>query len=184
MLVALLGLLTALVNAHMPVGRPPLLQAMRQALRMMLLGAPIMVLLFAPFPRMAPLWAIPTDKASLGAHRPVGQMSIGSMASLVQDGSVALRVRFDTPGGEPPQPRDLYFRGPVLTAFNGREWYALSQPEARPSSPPPRPPRPGCRCRARRSATNSRWSSPQRPWLLTLDVPRAAPRSCPRACKP
>ena len=41
MLLALLGLLTALVNAHMPVGRPPLLQAARTAGWMALLGAPI-----------------------------------------------------------------------------------------------------------------------------------------------
>ena len=41
MLVALLGLLTALVNAHMPVGRPPLSQALRTAGTMALLGAPI-----------------------------------------------------------------------------------------------------------------------------------------------
>ena len=40
-LVALLGLLTALVNAHMPVGRPPLALAMRTAGRMALLGAPV-----------------------------------------------------------------------------------------------------------------------------------------------
>ncbi len=42
MLVALLGLLTALVNAHMPVGKPPLAQAARTAGSMALLGAPIM----------------------------------------------------------------------------------------------------------------------------------------------
>src|SRR3990167_2368927 len=41
MLVALLGLLTALVNAHMPVGRPPLAQAMRTAGTLALLGTPI-----------------------------------------------------------------------------------------------------------------------------------------------
>ena len=44
MLIALLGLLTALVNAHMPVGRPPLLQSARIAASMTLLGAPIMVI--------------------------------------------------------------------------------------------------------------------------------------------
>src|SRR5690606_22384297 len=61
MLVALLGLLTALVNAHMPVGRPPLTQAMRTAGTLALLGAPIMVALFMFFPRMAPLWGVPGD---------------------------------------------------------------------------------------------------------------------------
>ena len=64
MLMALLGLLTALVNAHMPVGRPPLLLAARTAGGMALLGAPIMVVLFVLFPRMAPLWGVPGDAMS------------------------------------------------------------------------------------------------------------------------
>lgn len=173
MLVALLGLLTALVNAHMPVGRPPLALAMRTAGRMALLGAPIMVLLFVLFPRMAPLWGMPADKP--GARSGLsGQMRIGSMASLVLDDSVALRVRFDTPGGEPPPPGLLYFRGPVLTAFDGRDWFALSQPEAQAIA------------WARPSPAQLRMQGPplryeltlephQRPWLLTLDAAKAAP---------
>ena len=56
MLLALLGLLTALVNAHMPVGRPSLMQAARTAGWMALAGAPIMLALFLLFPRFAPLW--------------------------------------------------------------------------------------------------------------------------------
>ncbi|MBU3738162.1 MAG: DUF3488 domain-containing protein, partial [Rhodoferax sp.] len=56
MLVGLLGLLTALVNAHLPAGRPPLRQALQVAARMLLLGAPVMAVLFVLFPRMGPLW--------------------------------------------------------------------------------------------------------------------------------
>lgn len=40
MLIALLGLLTALVNAHLVVGRPPLTTALKTASWMALLGAP------------------------------------------------------------------------------------------------------------------------------------------------
>jgi len=61
MLLALLGLLTALVNAHMPVGRPPLMQAARMAGWMALAGAPIMLALFLLLPRLAPLWGTPSD---------------------------------------------------------------------------------------------------------------------------
>jgi len=61
MLIALMGLLTALVNAHMPVGRPPLAQAARTAAKLALLGAPLMAVLFMLFPRLAPLWGIPGD---------------------------------------------------------------------------------------------------------------------------
>ena len=69
MVVALLGLLTALVNSHMPVGRPPLMQAARTAAWMALAGAPIMAALFMLFPRIAPLWGLPGD-AMRAPHRP------------------------------------------------------------------------------------------------------------------
>ena len=120
-LIALLGLLTALVNAHMPVGQPPLAQAARIAGGMALMGAPIMLVLFMLFPRMAPLWGVPTDSMA-GRSGLSDQMRVGQIASLVLDDSVALRVRFD---GEPPPQRDLYFRGPVLTDFDGAQWRPL-----------------------------------------------------------
>ena len=120
-LIALLGLLTALVNAHMPVGQPPLAQAARIAGGMELMGAPIMLVLFMLFPRMAPLWGVPTDSMA-GRSGLSDQMRVGQIASLVLDDSIALRVRFD---GEPPPQRDLYFRGPVLTDFDGVEWRPL-----------------------------------------------------------
>jgi len=64
MLIGLWGLLTALVNSHMPVGRPPLWRAARIAGTTALLGAPIMVILFMLFPRLAPLWGTPGDAMS------------------------------------------------------------------------------------------------------------------------
>ena len=118
MLVALLGLLTALVNAHMPVGKPPLMEAARTAGWMTLLGAPVMLVLFMLFPRMAPLWGIPSDGMA-GRSGLSGVMQVGTMASLALDDNIALRVRFE---GTPPPQRSLYFRGPVLSQFDGREW--------------------------------------------------------------
>jgi len=120
MLLGLLGLLTALVNAHMPVGTPPLAQAAKTAGWMTLLGAPIMLVLFVLFPRMAPLWGVPSD-AMTGRSGLSASMEVGTMASLALDESVAMRIRFQ--GDTPPQ-RDLYFRGPVLSSFDGRQWQA------------------------------------------------------------
>jgi protein-glutamine gamma-glutamyltransferase len=54
MLVALMGLLTALVNAHRQVGKPPLADSAKVAGKLVLLGAPIMAVLFIFFPRLAP----------------------------------------------------------------------------------------------------------------------------------
>ena len=118
MLLGLLGLLTVLVNAHMPVGKPPLLQAAKTAGWMALLGAPIMIVLFMLFPRLAPLWGVPGD-AVAGRSGLSAKMQVGSIASLALDDSVAMRIKFE---GKPPPQQDLYFRGPVLSGFDGREW--------------------------------------------------------------
>lgn len=168
MLVGLLGLLTALVNAHMPVGRPPLADAARVAGRMALLGAPVMAVLFVLFPRFAPLWGLPGD-AFAGRSGLSSQMSVGSMAALALDDSVAFRVRFD---GAPPAQSDLYYRGPVLSVFDGREWRPLGGYGAR-FSPAPRPTAltalsPPVRYQVTLEPSN-------RPWLLVLDAAVAAP---------
>ena len=121
MVIGLLGLLTALVNAHMPVGKPPLAQAAKTAGSMALLGAPIMVVLFVLFPRMAPLWGMPSDTMT-GRSGLSASMEVGSIATLALDDSIALRIKFE---GEPPPQRDLYLRGPVLSSFDGRQWLPL-----------------------------------------------------------
>lgn len=118
MLLGLLGLLTVLVNAHLPVGKPPLLLAARTAGGMALLGAPIMVVLFLLFPRLAPLWGVPSD-AMAGRSGLSASMEVGNIATLALDDSVAMRIRFE---GRPPPQQDLYFRGPVMSSFDGREW--------------------------------------------------------------
>ena len=122
MLLALLGLLTALVNAHMPVGKPPLMRAARTAGWMALLGAPIMLVLFLLFPRLAPLWGTPND-AMTGRTGLSNSMRVGSIAELAQDEGIAARIKFD--GDKVPPQGLLYFRGPVLSRFDGREWTAL-----------------------------------------------------------
>ncbi|MCW5263489.1 DUF3488 domain-containing protein [Verminephrobacter eiseniae] len=124
MLLALLGLLTALVNAHMPVGRPPLAQVLRIAAGMAALGAPIMAALFMLFPRVAPLWGLPGDSMS-GRSGLSDSMQLGQITKLVLDESVALRVRFDGPDGVVPPQSDLYFRGPVFGFFDGSQWQPL-----------------------------------------------------------
>jgi transglutaminase-like putative cysteine protease len=135
MLIAVWGLLTTLVLAHMPVGKPPLRRAMAVAARAALLGAPVMVVLFLLFPRIGPLWGLPQDALSKTGLS--GTLSLGGVAELAADDSIALRARFD---GVPPGPDALYWRGPVLAAFDGREWRRLE-----PSFPPPL--RPGAELR-------------------------------------
>ena len=122
MLIGLMGLLTVLVNAHMPVGQPPLSAAAKTAGWMTLLGAPIMLVLFLLFPRMAPLWGGPSD-AMTGRSGLSPSMRVGSIAKLALDDTVAMRLKFQ--GDMPPQSA-MYFRGPVLSGFDGIEWRSPS----------------------------------------------------------
>jgi protein-glutamine gamma-glutamyltransferase len=117
MLLSVWGLLTALVLAHMPVGKPSLRQAGSVAARAALLGAPLMVALFLLFPRIGPLWGVPQDAA--GKTGLSGSMRMGAMAEIANDDEIALRIRF---AGRVPPPEAMYFRGPVLSKFDGREW--------------------------------------------------------------
>jgi hypothetical protein len=117
---AVWGLLTALVLAHMPVGRPPLWRAGRVAARAAVLGVPVMVLLFLLFPRIGPLWGLPQD--AQGRTGLSGSLRLGGVASIAEDDSIALRLRFS---GPVPAPEQMYFRGPVLGTFDGREWTRL-----------------------------------------------------------
>jgi len=134
MLVSVWGLLTAVVLAHMPVGQPSLKQAGGLAARTALLGAPVMALLFVLFPRIGPLWGVPQDGISKTGLS--NTMKMGSMTDVARDESIAMRIRFD---GAAPAPADMYFRGPVLTRFDGSEWTPLGLPFAS-SGLPSRPP--------------------------------------------
>jgi protein-glutamine gamma-glutamyltransferase len=116
----LLGLQAALINAH-AVGPAPLAQSARTALRIGVLGAPIMLVLWLLLAQTGTnsLWSI--DKG-VGRSGLADQMRVGQLAELVQDTRVALRVRFEQ---EPPPTGQLYFRGPVLSDFDGQQWRPL-----------------------------------------------------------
>lgn len=171
MMLGLLGLLTALVNAHLPVGRPPLAEAARTAGWMALLGAPIMAVLFLLFPRFAPLWGMPND-AMTGRSGLSSTMEVGTMASLALDETIAMRIKWD--GAAPPQ-QVLYFRGPVLSNFDGRQWRPLQ-----PRLGAPVPAFMYMNPQLRVSGTPIRYEVTlephNRPWLLALDVPARPPQ--------
>ena len=167
MLLALLGLVTALVNAHMPVGRPSLMQAARTAGWMALAGAPIMLALFLLFPRFAPLWGTPGD-AMAGRTGLSNTMRVGTIAELAMDDSIAARVKFED-NRAPPQSQ-LYFRGPVLAQFDGREWTALP-PWSRGGQGP------NLRVSGEPVRYEVTLEPSNRPWLLTLDVAPKAPEA-------
>ena len=120
MLLGTLGLLSTLVWAHMPGSEPSLRAALRTAWKMAAWGLPIMAILFALFPRIEPLWAIPDDKpqARTGLS---DTMPVGSVAELAKDSRIAMRINFRT---EAPAAENMYFRAHVLSQFDGQQWFS------------------------------------------------------------
>ena len=87
--------------------------------RLLLYAAPLAIAMWIFFPRIAtPFWAVPIDtsRATSGLS---DSMSPGDITSLSMSNEVAFRVSFEN---APPPPRDRYWRGLVLTRFNGRTW--------------------------------------------------------------
>ena len=106
--------LTALTLAHMPAGRPRLTEAAGLAGRAALIGTPVMVALFLLFPRLGPLWAMPGGGAKTGLS---DNLQLGDVAELANNEEIAFRLRFEGPS---PPAEALYFRGPVLSDYDGR----------------------------------------------------------------
>lgn len=118
MLVSILVIMTAWLR--MSAGRS---QSARQSFatggRLLAYAAPLAIVMWVFFPRIStPFWAVPIDtsQASSGLS---DTMSPGDISELSMSDAVAFRVTFD---GAIPEPRDRYWRGLVLTRFNGRTW--------------------------------------------------------------
>ncbi|HEY5624717.1 MAG TPA: DUF3488 and transglutaminase-like domain-containing protein, partial [Gammaproteobacteria bacterium] len=97
----------------------PMRDTARLSGRLLLQAAPVMIVLFLLFPRLpGPLWAMPGAN-SFGRTGLSDEMSPGDITELGLSDEVAFRVEFFSP---PPGPGELYWRGPVLSNFNGRTW--------------------------------------------------------------
>lgn len=93
---------------------------LRQSGLLLLQSLPLALLLFVVFPRIeGPLWRLPQDSQQ-GRTGLAETMSPGNIASLSQSYAVAFRVQFQ---GPPPPQSSLYWRGPVLSRFDGRTWH-------------------------------------------------------------
>ena len=149
------------------VGRSPSVsERLRPAAALVVQALPLMAAFFLLFPRVqGPLWALPRDTASARTGLS-DNMSPGGIAQLIKSEDVAFRVQFD---GDMPPYGSLYWRGPVLSEFDGRTWRmpelsSLSQPRY---------------SRAERPVRYAITLEPhQKTWLFALDVPADLP---PRA---
>lgn len=145
-------------------GGRPAIDHMRQAALMLAQAAPFMLVLFLLFPRVqGPLWGMPADAYS-GMSGLSDSMSPGSISNLSLSGEIAFRVKFE--GDLPPKP-DLYWRGPVLSDYDGRTWRAGARSGK--VSPPDTPP-------ADRTYRYSVTLEPHNKyWLFALEMPSTLP---------
>jgi transglutaminase-like putative cysteine protease len=100
------------------------------AARLLLQALPFMVLLYLFFPRVdEPLWGLPQEgfipRSGLSEI-----LSPGSIADLALSDEIAFRAQFHDAD---PDPRALYWRGPVLSLYDGREWRSASLRDGAPA---------------------------------------------------
>ena len=124
-------------------------------------GLPFMLVLFVLFPRVqGPLWGLPSDAYS-GMTGLSDTMTPGSISQLGLSDAIAFRAEFD---GAPPPPSQRYWRGPVLTRYDGRSWRPgfstiAREPRYEPSG--------------RAYEYRLTLEPHNQPWLLALDFPAA-----------
>jgi transglutaminase-like putative cysteine protease len=129
MLLATFVLTGALVGVSHPNGDMNWRHQAKITGALMMQGIPIMVVLFLLFPRVqGPLWGIPedTNKAISGLS---DSMAPGEISELILSGRTAFRVQFED---KIPPSSQLYWRGPVLSRFDGNSWTAAKSVEKLP----------------------------------------------------
>ena len=86
--------------------------------RLVGIGLPLALAVFWLFPRFGtPLWGVP--ERALARPGLSDSMSPGEWIDLMTDDTPALRVQFIGPA---PATSQMYWRGPVLSNFDGRSW--------------------------------------------------------------
>jgi len=148
---------------RIPARAPTVAERLVPAGKLLAQALPLMLVLFFLFPRVAgPLWALPQD-ARAGLSGLSDTMTPGNISKLIQSEATAFRVEFE---GDIPAYQWLYFRGPVLWAFDGRSW---RMPEFSPAAPLDYP-------RAERPVKYTVTLEPHgKHWLFALDVPGTLP---------
>lgn len=120
--------LQRLAHTEGEASSPPLAGQLRGIGRLVALGLPLALAAFWLFPRLSePLWGIP-DRA-VGKPGLSDSMEPGQWLDLMADDTPALRVTFF---GPVPAAEQRYWRGPVMTDFDGRRWRQDPWGERRP----------------------------------------------------
>ncbi len=98
---------------------PSLSKRLFSGFRVVGIALPIALMLFLFFPRIqGPLWGKPQGN-QVGITGLSDSMEPGNVAELALSDQIAFRAKID---GFTPRPSQLYWRGIVLTTFNGTRW--------------------------------------------------------------
>jgi transglutaminase-like putative cysteine protease len=129
--ISTISITALLIDVHHEGESRPLKMALRLASTLVLQSLPLMLLMFVLFPRLpGPLWTLPDDAGSSRSGLS-DTMSPGDISRLALSDEIAFRVRFVDPA---PVEGERYWRGPLLTDFDGITWRA-SQRQARAALP-------------------------------------------------
>jgi transglutaminase-like putative cysteine protease len=145
-------------------------RALRSAAVSLLTAIPLTLCVFIFLPRLgSPLWGAPTD-TSVARSGLGDSMDPASVQELLIDDSPAFRVSFD---GTVPDRSKLYWRGPVLTRFDGQVWSRVNHVGEKQARDP-----------LGQTADVVDYEITLEPsdrrWLLALDVPLHAPENAVR----
>jgi transglutaminase-like putative cysteine protease len=170
MLVSIVALLTTQLSFQLTGAVPPLRTRLLMGAKILTLAVPLAALGFVLFPRVdGPLWGQPDDARS--AHTGISDsMAPGQFSNLAQSDEPAFRVKFD---GAPPDQSELYWRGPVLGAYDGRTWTRVI-PRHYAGRKSPEPLAIAVRGPALRYQVTMEPSDAR--WLFALEMPQALPQ--------
>ena len=111
-------LTTMLITVTRSTGDGSPLPQLRASAALLVQAAPLALVLFLLFPRIpGPLWGAPEGQRAVSGLS--DSMAPGSITELSLSDAVAFRVRVEGPA---PPPEQRYWRGPVLSRFDGRTW--------------------------------------------------------------
>jgi transglutaminase-like putative cysteine protease len=169
MLVSIVALLTTQLSFQLTCAVPPLRTRLLMGAKILALAVPLAALGFVLFPRVnGPLWGQPDE--ARGAHTGISDsMAPGQFSDLAQSDEPAFRVKFD---GAPPAQTQLYWRGPVLGAYDGRTWTRVV-PRHYPGRRGPESIAISVRGAAERYQVTMEPSDSR--WLFALEMPQALP---------
>lgn len=118
LLIAMMAILMGLIALNSLQGVAGIRQLGKISVVALLQALPLMLVLFFLFPRLSgPLWAMPSNlESGMGID---DEMSPGAISSLYGFDEIAFRVDFDE---DSPSINQMYWRGLVLSEFDGIAW--------------------------------------------------------------